>query len=77
MYHQTIKSRRDGRDTQRAWGGEKCTKVFFVGKPEGKRALGIYKRRWEDNIKMNLREIGMEGVDWIHLDQIGAGDGLL
>jgi hypothetical protein len=41
----------------------------LVGKPEGKRPLGIPKRRWEDNIKMDLREIGWGGMDWIHLAQ--------
>jgi hypothetical protein len=38
-----------------------------VGKPEGKRLLGVPRHRWEDNIKMDLREIGWGGVDWIHL----------
>jgi hypothetical protein len=37
----------------------------LVGKPEGKRP----RSRWEDNIKMDLREIGFEGMDWIHLTQ--------
>jgi hypothetical protein len=36
-----------------------------VGKPEGKRPLGRQRRRWVDNIKMDLREIGWDGVDWI------------
>jgi hypothetical protein len=40
-----------------------------VGKPEGKRPLGIPRRRWEDNIKMDLREIGCGGMDWIDLAQ--------
>jgi hypothetical protein len=39
----------------------------FVGKPEGKRPLGRPRRRWEDNIKMELREIGIDGVNWIRL----------
>jgi hypothetical protein len=34
---------------------------------EGKRPLGRPRRRWEDNIKMDLREIGWGGMDWIHL----------
>jgi hypothetical protein len=38
-----------------------------VGKTEGKRLLGIPRRRWEDNIRMDLKEIGWEVVDWIHL----------
>jgi hypothetical protein len=41
----------------------------FVGRPEGKRPLGRPRRRWEDNIKMNLREIGMDGANWIQLTQ--------
>jgi hypothetical protein len=42
---------------------------IFVGKPEGKRPLGRPRRSWEDGIKMDLREIGWEGVEWIHLAQ--------
>jgi len=41
----------------------------LVGKPEGKRPLGRPRRRWEDNIKMNLQEVGCEGMDWIELAQ--------
>jgi hypothetical protein len=41
----------------------------LVGKPEGKRPLGIPRRRCADNIRMNLMKIGWEGVDWIHLAQ--------
>jgi hypothetical protein len=40
-----------------------------VGKPEGKRPLGIPRRRWEDNIKMDLQEVGYEGMYWIDLAQ--------
>jgi hypothetical protein len=40
-----------------------------VGKPEGKRPLGRPRRRWVDNIKMDLREIGWNGMDWIDLAQ--------
>jgi hypothetical protein len=40
-----------------------------VGKPEGKRPLGRHRRRWEDNIKMDLRETGWGGMDWIELAQ--------
>jgi hypothetical protein len=36
----------------------------LVGKPEGKRPLGRPRRRWEDNIKMNLQEVGGGGGDW-------------
>jgi hypothetical protein len=42
---------------------------ILVGKPEGKRPLGRPRRRWEDNIKMDLREIRWDGVDWIGLAQ--------
>jgi hypothetical protein len=40
-----------------------------VGKPNGKRPLGRPRRRWVDNIKMDLREIGRNGMDWIDLAQ--------
>jgi hypothetical protein len=39
----------------------------LVGKPEGKRPLGRPRRRWEDNIKMDLQELGCDGIDWIDL----------
>jgi hypothetical protein len=39
----------------------------LVGRPEGKRPLGRPRRRWEDNIKMDLMEIGINGVNWIQL----------
>jgi hypothetical protein len=42
---------------------------ILVGKPEGKRPLERPRRRWVDNIKMDLREIGWEGMDWIDLAQ--------
>jgi hypothetical protein len=42
---------------------------FLVGKPEGKRPLGRPRRRWEDNIKMDLQEVGCGGMDWIRLAQ--------
>jgi hypothetical protein len=41
----------------------------LVVKPEGKRPLGRPRFRWEDNIKMDLKEVGCEGVDWIDLAQ--------
>jgi hypothetical protein len=40
-----------------------------VGRPEAKRPLGRPKHRWEDNIKMALREIEIDGANWIHLAQ--------
>jgi len=41
----------------------------LVGKPEGKRPLGRPRRRWEDNIKMDLQEVGCGSVDWIEMAQ--------
>jgi hypothetical protein len=49
---------------------------ILVGKPEGKRPLGRPRRRWVDNIKMNLREIGWVGMGLIWLT-IGTSGGLL
>jgi hypothetical protein len=42
---------------------------IIVGKPEGKRPLGRPRRRWVDNIKMELRELGWDSMDWINLTQ--------
>jgi hypothetical protein len=52
---------------------------ILVGKPEGKRPLGRPRHRWVDNITMDLREIGWDGVDWIGLIwlRIGTSGGLL
>ena len=41
----------------------------LVGKPEGKGPLGRLRRRWEDNIKMYLQEVGSGGIDWTELTQ--------
>jgi hypothetical protein len=41
----------------------------LVGKPEGKRPLGRPRRRWEGNIKADIREVGCERMDWIELAQ--------
>jgi len=41
----------------------------LMGKPEGKRQLGRQMRRCEDNIKMDVQEVGCEGMDWIELAQ--------
>jgi hypothetical protein len=50
--------------------GEKSNAYrLLVGKPEGKRLLGRPRRRWVDNIKMDLLEIGLGDVDWIGLAQ--------
>jgi hypothetical protein len=50
---------------------EEERKVYkdLVGKPEGKKPLGRPRRRREDGIRMDLREIGLRGVDWIRLAQ--------
>jgi hypothetical protein len=40
---------------------------ILVGKPEGKRPLGRHRSRWENDIKMDLRETGWDGVDWTDL----------
>jgi hypothetical protein len=42
---------------------------ILVGKPEGKRPLGRQRRRWVDNIKIDVRERGWDGVGWIDLAQ--------
>jgi len=41
----------------------------LVGKPDGKRPRGKSRRRWEDNIKMDLQEVGFGGMDWMELAQ--------
>jgi hypothetical protein len=41
----------------------------LVGRPEGKRPLGRPRRRWEDSIKTDLRELGIDGTNWIQLAQ--------
>jgi hypothetical protein len=56
------------RHVARTWVKRNAYRIF-VGKLEGKRRLGRPRRRWEDNIKMDLREIGWGGMDWIHLAQ--------
>jgi len=47
----------------------KAYTVFRAGKPEVKRQLGRPRRRWEDNIKMDLQEVRYGGMDWIELSQ--------
>jgi hypothetical protein len=65
-----IKSRRMRWAGHVACMGEKRNVYrILVGKTEGKRPLGRPRRRWEDNIKMDLREIGRGGIDWIDLAQ--------
>jgi hypothetical protein len=50
-------------------GEERGVCRVLVGKPDGKRPLGRPRRRWEDNIKIDLQEVGCGGVDWIGLAQ--------
>jgi hypothetical protein len=50
-------------------GEKKNAYRILVEKPEGKRLLGRPRRMWVDNIKIYLRKIGWDGVDWIHLAQ--------
>jgi hypothetical protein len=50
-------------------GGMRNAYNIFVGKPEGKRPLGGHRHRWEDNFRMDLREIGWKDIDWMHLTQ--------
>jgi hypothetical protein len=46
-----------------------CAYKILVGKPERKRLLESHRHRWESNIRMYLREIGWEGMDWMNLAQ--------
>jgi hypothetical protein len=64
------------KSTRMRWLGhvaqmEEKRNVFrlLVGKPKGKRPLGRPRRRWIDNIKLDLLEMGLSVVDWIGLDQ--------
>jgi hypothetical protein len=50
-------------------GEERGVHIVLVGKPEGKRPLGISRRRWEDNIKMDLKEVRGGRGDWMELTQ--------
>jgi hypothetical protein len=50
---------------------------ILVGRPKGRRPPGRPRRRWEDNIKMDLQEVGWDGVAWIIWLRIGTGGGLL
>jgi hypothetical protein len=50
-------------------GLKRNARRILVGKPGGERPLGRTRRRWVDNIKTDLREIGWDDVNWIYLDQ--------
>ena len=52
-------------------GEDRGVHRVLVGKPEGKRPLGRPRRSWEDNIKMDLQEVGCGCMDWIELAQDG------
>jgi hypothetical protein len=52
-----------------AWGRREVFTGFWLGGPQGKRSMGRHRFRWEDNIKLDLREIGIEGANWIRLAQ--------
>jgi hypothetical protein len=70
-----IKSRRMIWAGHVAWMGEgRGVCRVLVGKPEGKRPLGRPRHRWEDNIRMDLQEVGCGGLDWL---RIGTGGGHL
>jgi hypothetical protein len=58
-------------------GEERSVYRVLVGNPEGKRPLGRPRRRWKDNIRMYLKEVGCGCVDWIGLAQDGTGGGHL
>jgi len=51
------------------YGERRGVNRVLVRKPEGYRPLGRHRRRWEDNIKMDLQEVGCGGMDWIELGQ--------
>jgi hypothetical protein len=68
--NETVKSRKIRWAGHVARMGEKRNVCrLLVGKPKGKRPLGRPRRRWMDNIKMDLLEIGLSVVDWIDLAQ--------
>jgi hypothetical protein len=56
--------------------GENAHRIF-VGRPEGKRPLGRPRRRWVDNIKMDIRELEWDGIYSINLLRIGTSGGLM
>jgi hypothetical protein len=58
-------------------GEERNVYRVLMEKPKRKSPLGRPRRRWEDGIRMDLREIGWGRVDWIQLAQVGTGGGLL
>jgi hypothetical protein len=63
---QNIKQNEMGGTCSTNWRYEKCTQNFGR-KTEGKRPLRKPRSRWKDDIRLDLREIGQTGVDWMHL----------
>jgi len=53
-----------------AYGGGERRIQGLMGKPEGKRPLGRHRHRWEDNIKVDIQEVGCGGMDWIEVAQV-------
>jgi hypothetical protein len=73
-----IKSRRMRWAGYVAWMGEgRGVYRVLVGRSKGKRPLGRPRYRWEDNIKLDLREMGINGVNWTWLAQVGSSHWLL
>ena len=66
----TSRSRRAGHVA--CMGNRRCAYGVLVGRPEGKRPLGRHGHRWEDNIKVDLKEVGWTGLMWL---RIGTGGG--
>jgi hypothetical protein len=58
-----------GRACSAFWGRGEVYAGFGWGKPEGNRTLGRLRRRWEDNIRMNLQKVACGSMDWIELAQ--------
>ena len=55
---------------QHVWGESTSVYSVLVGKPNGKRQLATPRRRWEDNIEMDLHEVGCGDMEWIELAQV-------
>ena len=75
---------RDLKSRRLRWAGHVARMEHFrnacrvlVGKPQSKRTLGRPRRRWEDNIKIDLREVGCDTRDWITLAEDRASGGLM
>jgi hypothetical protein len=59
------------------WGERRDIYRVLVRKLEGKRPLGRSRHRWEDNIKLDLQEVGCGGMNWIEVLRVGTGGGHL